>query len=338
MKCAAFLLAGIMVTGLVFAGPVINEAVTESDGDWVELVLMGDDNECMDISALYVTMYYGTNEQLALEPVTLCVSDRSETPYDDRFVVVHLTRPGVRDETDLTGDTNGNGHLDVYCNNYYASLWNSDGVVAIDSDDDPSNGGVIDFLAYSNRDGTPNSTIDGYVARACSQGQWGPCGGSSMQDNAVFIGDRGLSAGMSIARKQGPDTNRADDFAITPYATPGKPNILSVKKGGRSLLRVLKKRIAVSTGSNGLKDCALPVFVYRACTLRFRIFSVTGICLYRSGLFKDLHAGTHSIDLGRALRRSIPVAGLYICQIEASARSQGLSESQTVYLVLGPQR
>ncbi|HOW81744.1 MAG TPA: hypothetical protein PK573_04235, partial [Spirochaetota bacterium] len=122
------------------AGLMINEAVTETASDWVEIIFTGEPGECMDVSPFFVTMYYGTNERLSTDPVSICTDDRPDTGYDDRFVVVHLSEPSIPDETDLTGDTDKNGRLDVYCNNYYGSLWNSDGVVAIDSDDDPSNG------------------------------------------------------------------------------------------------------------------------------------------------------------------------------------------------------
>jgi len=40
----------------------------------------------------------------------------------------------------------------------------TDCVVSIDNDDDPSNNGILDFIAYSNRDGTPNTTIESYMA------------------------------------------------------------------------------------------------------------------------------------------------------------------------------
>ncbi|MCP4138666.1 MAG: hypothetical protein GY754_47355, partial [bacterium] len=95
---------------------VINEVVCgATNGDWVELKLRSTGKESMDISNLYITMYYGTNENLAAEPVTIYSYDRPETIYDDRFVVVHLTEPSTPDETDATGDTNGNGVVDLYC-------------------------------------------------------------------------------------------------------------------------------------------------------------------------------------------------------------------------------
>src|SRR4030042_2028015 len=102
----------------------INELATNTSDDWIELALVSPVKVSKDISKLYVTMYYGNNEPLGTDPVTIYSYDRPETPYDDRYVVVHCARPDTPDETDLTGDTNGNGYIDVYCNNYFASLWN----------------------------------------------------------------------------------------------------------------------------------------------------------------------------------------------------------------------
>jgi hypothetical protein len=63
----------------------------------------------MDVSGLFVTMYYGSNEALADEAVTMRSSDIPGTAFDDRYVVVHLTDAAGRDETDAAGDLNGNG-------------------------------------------------------------------------------------------------------------------------------------------------------------------------------------------------------------------------------------
>ncbi|NMB66370.1 MAG: hypothetical protein GYA16_16015, partial [Spirochaetes bacterium] len=121
------LLVYIFTPSLLYAQLLINEiACNVSGSDWVELFLYSVQPLSMDISSLYVTMYYGTNEPLSQNPVTIYSYDRAETPWDDRFVVVHLTDATTPDECDATGDINGNGVLDVYCNNYVNSLWNTD--------------------------------------------------------------------------------------------------------------------------------------------------------------------------------------------------------------------
>ena len=223
----------------VFAGPLINEISAGGSSDWVEITLSGDTESC-DISQCFVTMYYGTNEKIASSPVTLHNRDLRETPYNDRFAVIHFTPLSVADETDATGDTNGNGILDVYCCNY--GLWNTDCVVSIDSDDIHTNGGILDFVAFSNRDGSMNTTIGGYIKAASAAGQWETCSSSNIQVCAVDIGAEGLVSYSTISRIAGTDTNSFNDFQITPYATPGRENIITAKKGGRKLFRTELKK------------------------------------------------------------------------------------------------
>ena len=131
LACMLFLLcAGSAAAGELLISEI---APATAGGDWVELFFRGACSERLDISRLYVTMYYGENENLSADPVSLSGCDRPDTPWDDRYAVAHPAAPGIPDETDLTGDTNGNGVLDIYCSNYSGSLWNSDCVVAIDS-------------------------------------------------------------------------------------------------------------------------------------------------------------------------------------------------------------
>jgi len=316
------------------AGLIINEAVTASDGDWVELAVTGDEYRSIDISRLYVTMYYGTNEQLAVEPVTIYAYDRAETGYDDRFVVVHLTEPSGIDETDKTGDTNGNGFLDVYCDNYYNSLWNTDGVIAIDTDDDPSNGGIIDFVAYSNMDGTPNSTMEGYMHDAQRNGAWSGSMQNGMRDCAVDIGKKGLEPWMSISRKPGGDTNSAADFAVTRYRTPGKENIFFAGRGGNRLFRAESKKVAFTSGMIRTGKCIVPLFLYCECNIRVRVFALTGQQAYRSPVIKSLEPGHFSLDLNRAFARKHLPQGLYICRIEGSSPSFRASACEVVFIVV----
>ena len=324
----------MILGGTAVAGLLINEAVTETESDWVEITLRESSDECRDVSGLYVTMYYGTNEKLADTPVTLCSYDKMDTLHDDRYIVVHLTEPGKDDETDKTGDTNGNGYLDVYCNNYINSLWNSDGVIAIDTDDDPSTGGMIDFVAYSNRDQSPNSAIEQFIVSAQEFGHWASCAGLPIQECSVYTGEDGLSRWTSIARKNSPDSNSSDDFSVTRYVTPGRDNIFSSEKKGRKLFRALKKKIVIDEKKLKTGERTIPVFVFRVCSLRYRLFSLTGSCLHRSSLIKDLAPGSHRLDVSKIFRKKSYPLGLYICRIEASSKQARLSEDDTAYVIL----
>ena len=318
------------------AGILINEiACAASGGDWVELFYSSSADESQDISGMCVTMYYGTNEQLAGEPVTMYSYDRPQTPWDDRFVVVHLTAPGTADETDSTGDTNSNGCIDVYCNNYSGSLWETDCVVSLDTDDEPSNNGIIDFMAYSNRDGSPNTTITGYMATAQGFGQWDTCSGLTDQECMFSIGADGLSSYMSISRRNTPDTNSPEDFSITKYMTPGRKNILSESvSGGKNLFKPDKRKISITP-----EDCAsgskkIELFVYDLCSIRLRIFSSIGILIYESPLYRDVNPGRFEIewDIRGAGRKAS--TGLYIAFIEAVKKELKRTQEEKIYVIL----
>lgn len=286
---------------------LINEiACNVSGSDWVELFLCSEESLYMDISSLYVTMYYGTNERLAQTAVTIYSHDRPETGWDDRFVVVHLTDSITPDECDATGDTNGNGVLDVYCNNYINSLWNTDCVVAIDTDDDPANGGIIDFVAYSNRDGTLNQYIGQYVVSAILQEQWM---GSASEEYMVDIGKSGLLEYQSIIRKSINDSNSLDDFIVTPFMTPGRPNMLPVSHANNTFITVSKKIVLSKKAIEQFK-----IFVLQPCTLRMRLFSSQGYKIFETPLLSAL-PGICTIDWIRHLQQMR--YGLYLGTVEA---------------------
>jgi hypothetical protein len=316
------------------AGLLINEFVTNASGDWVELCLAAPAKEKMNISDYYVTMYYGSNEKLGQEPITIYSYDRPETPYDDRFIVVHLTSPDTPDETDWTGDTNGNGFIDVYCNNYSASLWNSDGIVAVDSDDDPSNGGILDFVYYSNRDGGPNETMASYVESAQNQGQWSLYSGENIQECAVSIGAEGLEPYMSISRVNQNDTNTANDFAVTNVQTPGKPNITLPLFMGNKLFKPLRRTIVLIPGHALFGMGEFPLFVFIPSFIKFRVFSITGVLLHESPLYPSVQPGFFNLYWCPLLHRSRYTTGLYLCKIEAVSPTLRRSEEEIIYIIL----
>ncbi len=324
----------LLLAAHLHAGLLINEFVTSTTSDWVELTLAGSPGEKLDISKLYVTPYYGNNEALSSDPVTIYSHDRPETPYDDRYIVVHLIEPTLPDETDLTGDTNGNGYIDIYCNNYSASLWNTEGVIAIDSDDDPANGGIIDFVYYSNRDGTPNETIASYVEAARGQGQWQVVPGQGIQEGAVFIGAEGLMTHMSVSRNVAADTNGPSDYTATNFQTPGKPNMTLPLFMGKRLFKPLRKRITIIPGHRFFGSGAIPVFIFIPCCLKLRVFSMTGILIHESPLFLSVNPGLFNLYWNPALQRSRAVTGLYLCKIEAVNPSLRLSNEEMIYIIL----
>lgn len=325
-----------LITGAVYGRTLlINEIACETAGDdWVELFYSDEEETSIDVSAFFVTMYYGTNERLGDEPITLYSHDRPETPFDDRFIVVHLIRPGIADETDSTGDTNGNGILDVYCNNYFSSLWNTDCVVSIDTDDEPANGGIIDFVAYSNRDGSLNTSIGSYTASAIGFGQWESLAGDNGQACMVDTGLTGISAHQSIARKSPNDSNAQADFVVTSVQTPGRENIISGNFGGaRRLFKALKKTTVMDANRGSGTPPSIDVFVYEPCNLRFRVFSSLGRLVYESPLYRDVYPGPFSMpwDVRGAGRRAS--TGLHLGLIEATAPRLKRSDSENIFII-----
>jgi len=311
---------------------LINEVVCGAEEDWVELIFASPEEKGQRLSSLYVTMYYGENEPLSFEEITIYNYDRPETFYDDRFVVVHFTQDFKEDENDLIGDVNQNGYLDLYCQNYYNSLWNSDGVVAIDTDDDPENGGIYDFIAYSNRDGSANKTIESYLEKAQENNAWVINDSFSFQSLAVDIGLNGLKDFMSISRKDLDDSNRADDFKVTKFQTPGRENILEVDQKGNQLFKIKAEALAFSL--NDLEEQAIPLFLFEKCHLKLRVFSTIGEVLYDSPLFLDVIPGDFFLPWSPASYSNFFSKGLYFGVIEATFSSEKVSQEKKINLIL----
>ena len=333
MKCAIMVFMAISHATEIRAGLLISEFVTGTGSDWVEIFFDSAGKEKIDVSPLYVTAYYGANERLGTEPITLSSYDRPETPWDDRFAVVHLRAPGMEDETDRTGDGNHNGRIDIYCNNYSGSLWNTEGVIAIDTDDDPANGGIIDFVAYSNRDGSPGETVLMYVDHARTGGQWAPCPGEDPQLCAVDIGPDGLKSFMGVSRKSSPDTNSWDDFAVTNFQTPGRPNIFSAHRGNGRIFHAAKKRITMLPGYERSGRGNISLTVFESCHVKLRVFTSTGVMVYESPLYRSVPPGLFTLQWNPAGGRSRLHTALYLAHIEATAPALRRSQSEKIVII-----
>ncbi|MFH0974297.1 MAG: hypothetical protein V1874_00770 [Spirochaetota bacterium] len=318
------------------AGLLINEIASATTGDdWVELFYYSPDKESMNISGLYVTMYYGANENLSADPVTIYSYDRPETPWDDRFVVIHFAASGMTDETDNTGDTNRNGCMDLYRNISAGNLWTTDCVVAIDADDDPNNGNTIDFAAYSNRDGSVNETIEQYLIAAQNINQWNTCPGKTSQECMIDIGVNTLAPYMTISRKSPADTNSLNDFSVTKYMTPGRENILSENiSSGRNLFKTIKNKISIGPENFANGNVNIELFVFEECNIRLRIFSSIGVLIYESPLYTNTGPGNFPITWDIKGSGKKAATGLYFAQIEATRKELKKSQEERVYVIV----
>jgi len=307
---------------------LINEISAGGSTDWVE-IKVSEDVSAIDISGLFVTMYYGSNEKIAGSPVTLRGKDIPETPYDDRFAVIHFSSSGGTDETDAAGDINGNGVRDLYCNNY--GLWNTDCVVSIDTDDDPANGGIIDFAAFSNRDGSVNSTIAGYMKYASDSGEWITCSSANPQDCMTYIGENGMNSYSTLSRKKAADTNSPDDFILTQYSTPGRDNIVNHIHGNKKTAEPLSDRIIYRPDrEQGI--IPVKILVHKKCSVKIRIFNAAGSGIYSSDLLRELTPGFHTLNIRASELKGKLLTGLYPVKLEFYA--EGRSDKSTIYLVL----
>lgn len=314
---------------------LINEIACGTKGDdWVELTFRGDARESMDISNLFVTMYYGTNEPLAVQPVTIYSYDRPETPYDDRYVVVHLVGAGRADETDLTGDTNRNGWIDVYCENHPDSLWNTDGVVAIDADDDPANGGIVDFVGYSNRDGSVSEAMAGYLRQALDRGQWSSCAEENVQQCMADIGPAGLEPHQSLSRLGSGDSNSAADFRVTSCQTPGRPNAFDEGRSGGGIFSLDKDKITIVPTHPTLGGGSIALTVHETCSIRLRIFNSIGMLVYESPLYRDINPGAFAIRWDSTGKNRPACTGLYYGLVEANNAASRRTLSRIVYIIV----
>jgi len=319
----------LITTTPLFAGLVISEVAPSTSGDdWVEIFFDDPGRKSMDISKLYVTMYYGTNEPLSKDPVTIYSYDRPETPYDDRYVVVHLTAPNTLDETDYTGDTNRNGRIDLYCNNYSGSLWNAECVVSIDTNDDPTDG-MIDFVAWSHNDGSPSGTILGYLESAIRAGKWQgaiPANQSMM----IPVPKNGIESYQSISRKGIHGTSSASDFAVTSFPTPGRPNLFSSQSTAAKIFSVEKSKITVIPGHYEHK-AESELMVGAQCDLRMRVFSDIGQLVYDTGRLRDIAPGRFILEWKNSDRAK---SGLYIAQIEGSIPSERRNHVKKIFFIV----
>lgn len=325
----SFILA-FSTTSPLRGGLFLNEISAGGSADWIELKL-SPDTASMDISPLFVTMYYGSNEALAVTPVTLYGEDKPETPWDDRFAVIYFSESISADETDAAGDLNNNRIRDIYCANY--GLWTTDCCVSIDTDDIPSNNGIIDFMAFSNRDGEINKTIASYINYAIEYGAWNDCASVNLQDCCCDIGSEKLQTWSTLSRTGSVDAGSMDDFIITPYATPGKENITDVSAGKGKLIKLLKNRIVHNYGCTD-GNIELPLFLYRSTSLRVRIFNSAGLNIYTGPLVTDAVPGYFTAVISERNLKGKVLTGLYPVSLEAVDSESGRAESFRMILII----
>jgi len=180
---------------------LINElSPLDSNHDWAELYVQSGTGS---IANFILTDLDGTDSELASEAVTVAADD---------FIVVHWVS-GV-DETDLVGDLNENGYIDLYLSD--TSLSGTDDQLVLKNGDE-----ILDAVIWSNYDGSiANSELQDNQDLLAG-GDWIGNFGPNDQSGAVTLGE----LDQSLARLDTSDTDTKDDWMILEIATPGEPNV-----------------------------------------------------------------------------------------------------------------
>lgn len=315
----------LIYSAYLSAGLLINEvAFSASDGDWVELFFQSSVRDSINISSLYVTMYYGTNELLSQFPITLYSYNREHTPYDDRFAVIHYTECEYPDETDFTGDTNRNGVIDIYCANYSSTFWESDCLAAIDTDDSPDNGGILDMVAWSNYDGTISSTIAGYINACIANGAWDYL---EKETGLINTSSFNITPYTTLNRINSADHNNLSDFTLSGISTPGTENVILKNNSDKThLLKLSRNEFIIN------RNDAIPInfFTEVPCHIILSIFNARGIPVYNESQEQLFLPGWNSIIPELPAKHS----GVYIGSIKAfGSDKKYLSELTFIVIV-----
>lgn len=192
----------------------ITEVAFSAATDWVELYNYGD--MAIDISAFMLTDLDGTDSRLADVKTTL-------TP--GKYAVVYWDEAGI-DETDGTGDLNGNGVIDLYIAD--TGLSSTDDEIALMSA--VSGGQYIDAVCWSTGSGEFASSEDKDVKLLVDNDQW-IISGDTVTKSDCWVDSGTIKSDQSIGRRtaMGTDNNTKNDWFLFKLSTPGEdnPNLIS---------------------------------------------------------------------------------------------------------------
>lgn len=180
---------------------LINElSPIDSEHDWAELYV---ESGSGNIANFRLTDLDGTDSQLASQPVTVKAGD---------FVLVHWD--SNVDETDLVGDLNMNGYLDLYLSD--SPLSGTDDQLVLMNDEE-----ILDAVVWSNYDGViANSELQDNEDLLLSN-DWSGVFAENDQSGAVAL----AAMDQSLARLETDDTNTKDDWHVLETPTPGEVNL-----------------------------------------------------------------------------------------------------------------
>lgn len=190
----------LRITEVNFRGTGAN-----ADTDYVEVFVVDDGNPTgnLNLSGFRIEAYSGIVKTFG-----------SATVGDGDFILFGFESGNADD-----ADTSGDGVLNVW--DAGAGLNGTDGYVRILTPQDT----LVDFVFYSNRDGTLASAVGTAVRTAIDSGGWV---GDSVENAGVNAANgAGLADGEVLARdgNASDTTNSRDDWNVTTVRSKGAPNV-----------------------------------------------------------------------------------------------------------------
>ena len=185
---------------------VISELAPHGSGfqgeDWIELLVVEGSG---DISPYVLSSFdsLDDDESFANSTVTVNAGER---------LVVHYNG-SVADETDITGDSNGNGYVDMYIGGSELSRTHEQAALYTALDYSV----MVDAVCWSKGDITASEATD--AQNLVDLGMWPSNSASDM----VYSAD--IDKGISLARKEGKDdSDNASDWYVETNSSPGASN------------------------------------------------------------------------------------------------------------------
>lgn len=180
-----------------------------SDGepaDWMEIY-------CLDSGSVAGSKIYHAYTDTGTRVITL----PSITVEEGDYIVVHFSDDSTADETNVTGDTNGNGVWDVYTDYENSSSWGislSKGACWITKTDGST---WEDFVIYIDATASFPDDFSSIYSTAASKSQWGPDNSGSWteddyRDYSVDTEER--DTGISLQRITATSGDPADTDTV----------------------------------------------------------------------------------------------------------------------------
>ncbi|MBI5555082.1 MAG: lamin tail domain-containing protein [Elusimicrobia bacterium] len=187
----------------------ITEVSFASAVDWVELYNYGD--TALDISHFMLTDLDGTTDTAFAElPVTL---------PPGKYAVVYWDEAGI-DETNVAGDLNGNGVIDLYVSD--TSLSATDDQIVLMSA--ASGGQFVDTICWANQSGGFSPGEENDLLLLSGQGMWKLGGAGPSEADCVNSKDITVDQSFGRLTATAVDNNDSSDWKLFKLPTPGKDN------------------------------------------------------------------------------------------------------------------